>query len=78
MNSEDINKKIKELGINPQQLSGIFNSQDGKKFAQSISKEDKQRLINTFLNMDSDELKNKLKSVDLSRISSEDILKKLR
>lgn len=84
MNSDDINKKFWEIGINPQDIKGaekLFSSEKGRKIAGSISKEEKQRLLKTFMSMDTEEIRNRLKNADLSKISqmsSEDILKKLR
>lgn len=84
MNNGDINKKISELGITPETLNRIgklFDSEKSKKIADGITGEDKQKLIKTFLNMNTDEIKRKLNNADLSqmsKLSSEDILKKLR
>ena len=90
MNNNDVNKKLEELlaGMNPnviksskQNIEQILRSPQGQNLANKLSAADKQKLIKSFMNMSNDEIRNKLKNVkmsDLSKLSADDILKKLR
>lgn len=87
MNNNDAAKKLKEilsdknmarLGI---QTENIINSGQGEKIAEKFSKSDKEKILNIFMSMDTEEIKKKLKNVnmaDLKNFSADDFLKKLR
>jgi hypothetical protein len=90
MNNNDVSKKLEELlsGMNPsvlkngrQNIEQILQSQQGRTLANQLSGADKQKLLSAFMSLDNDEIRKKLKNVkmsDLSGLSAEDILKKLR
>ena len=89
MNNNDINKKLEDLlaGMNPevikkskQGIDKILRSPQGQDLAKNLSGADKQKLMQSFMNMSNDEIRNKLKNVkmsDLSNLSADEILKKL-
>lgn len=83
----DVNKKLEallyELNKNNtgEVIEKLIKSSDGKKLAESISDADKQKLAEKFMSMSNGEIKSKLQKADLSglgKMSSEDIMKKLR
>ena len=85
MNNNDIEKKLREVlsgvdmsGFNSSGIEKLLKSPQGRKLAESISDTDKQKLLNKFMSMNSNEIKNKLNQADLSQLSVDDILKKLR
>lgn len=87
---EDINKKLEnvlnsmdknKLNLDKRTVEQLLSTPEGKKLASRLSGVDKNKLINTFMNMDCAELKKKLQNADLSKLSqlkADDILKKLR
>lgn len=90
MNNNDINKKLEALisGMNGSEIAGskqtiqqFLNSPQGKKLASSLSDADKKKIINKFMSMSNADIQNKLRNTnrrDLSNISIDEILKKLR
>lgn len=88
--NNNINKKLESLlsGMNEgalknsrQGIEQILNSPKCKKLANEMSDADKNKIINMFMNMDNDEIKRKLKNVkmsDLSKISADDIINRLK
>lgn len=54
-------------------LNGFMNTPEGQKIAREIGGMDKNKLINTFMTMNTSEIKSKLKNADLSKLSSKDI-----
>ncbi len=85
MNNNEIEKKLKEIlsgvnmsAINNSGIERLLKSPQGKKLAQSMSEADKQNLLQKFMSMDSKDIKDKLNKADLSKLSVEEILKKLR
>lgn len=61
-----------------QKLSAMLNTPDGRKLAGELSGIDKNKLMNTFMSMNSQDIKKKLGNVDLSRLSSKDVDKILK
>lgn len=90
MNNNDVSKKLEELlsGLNPstlksgkQSIEQLLNSPQGKKLAEQLSGADKQKLLSTFMGMNNNDIRKKLQNVnlaDLSGLSADEILKKLR
>ena len=85
MDNNKIEKKLKEIlsgvnmsAINNSGIERLLKSPQGKKLAQSMSEADKQNLLQKFMSMDSKDIKDKLNKADLSKLSAEEILKKLR
>ena len=86
--NNDVEKKLASLlsGINPAVLKNanlekLLNSEQGKKIANSLSDKDRQKLMSAFMSMSNEEIKNKLSNTklsELSGLSAEEILKKLR
>ncbi len=86
--NNDVEKKLASLlsGINPAVLKNanlekLLNSEQGKKIAKSLSDSDRQKIVSSFMNMSNEEIKNKInkmKTSELSGLSAEEILKKLR
>lgn len=81
--ADDVNKRLSELlsDADRAKLSDLAGAAGAKKLAGSLSEEQKRRLCEEFMKLDAAELKRKLKSVDLSKLSGADaaeILKKLR
>lgn len=56
-------------------LNGFMNTPEGRKIAREISGIDKNKLMDTFMSMNSSEVKNKLNNADLSKLSGKDIEK---
>lgn len=86
----DVNKKMENIlnGIDKNTLNSgkrnieqLLSSPEGKKLAKSLGNIDKNKVIDQFMKMDPAEMKKKLQSADLSKLSglkAEDIMKKLR
>ena len=56
-----------------QSIQKFLSTPDGKNIAKQISNIDKNKLMNMFLGMNSDELKQKLQNADLSNLSQKDL-----
>ena len=54
-------------------LNAMLNTPDGRKLAGELSGIDKSKLMNTFMSMNTQDMKNKLGNADLSKLSSKDI-----
>ena len=81
MNNNDVRKKLDEVlksGAMPRGLESILSSPQGKRLAQNLSGQDKEKLLKMFMSMDTNEIKNKMKNVNISDLSAEEILKNLR
>jgi len=86
--NKDVENKLKNLlsGINPAVLKNaniekLINSPKGKNIITGLSESDKQKIISAFMGMSNEELKKKLNNVNLSELSglsADEILKKLR
>ena len=86
----DVGKKLEEVlsGVDLGKLKQskgsiekILNSPQGKNFAKNLSDDDKKKIINAFLSMDTNTLKNKLNNADISKLSNlnpNDIINKLK
>lgn len=56
-----------------QSIQKFLNTPDGKNIAKQISNIDKNKLMNMFLGMNSNELKQKLQNADISNLSQKDL-----
>ena len=56
-----------------QKLNAMLNTPDGRKLAGELIGIDKSKLMNTFMSMNTQDMKNKLGNADLSKLSSKDI-----
>ena len=81
MNS-DVNKKLNDLlsGDDKTKLDAakksvekFINSNDGDRIKQQLKNVDKNKLLNKFMNMDSNEMKAVLQKANLSNISPNDV-----
>lgn len=81
MNS-DVNKKLNDLlsGVDKTKLDAakksvekFINSNDGDKLKQQLKNVDKNKLLNKFMNMDSNEMKSVLQKANLSNFSPNDV-----
>ena len=81
MNS-DVNKKLNDLlsGVDKTKLDAakksverFINSNDGDKLKQQLKNVDKNKLLNKFMNMDSNEMKAVLQKANLSNLSPNDV-----
>lgn len=61
-----------------QKLSSILNTPEGRKLAGELSGIDKSKLMNTFMSMNTQDMKSKLGSADLSKLSPKDVDKILK
>ena len=61
-----------------QKLSSILNTPEGRKLAGELSGIDKNKLMNTFMSMNTQDMKSKLGSADLSKLSPKDVDKILK
>jgi len=62
-------------------ISELLKSSEGKKLIESLSESDKKAIMNKFMNMDTNDIREKLKNVSpasLNNLSADDIMKKLR
>ena len=87
---KDINKKLENVlnGMDKNTINSgkrtveqLLATPEGQKLAGQLGNVDKDKLIDTFMKMDPNEIKRKLQNADLSKLSNlkaEDILKKLR
>lgn len=82
---ENINEKL--LGIlsgskiKSDDIAKFLSSSEGQKLKNSLSEKDKNAIIKRFMQMDSNEVRKKLKNADLSGLSgmsAGDILNKLK
>lgn len=78
----NVNKKLENIlaGLDKNKvaqakrsLEGFMNTPEGRRLAQQISSADRSKLINSFMNMNTDDIKKKLNNVDLSKLSGSDI-----
>lgn len=84
----NINKKLEDIlgGIDKSKLNGrnmgaFLNSPEGQRLKNSLSAADKQKILNVFAGLDTNEVKRKLSGADfgaLSKMSASDIADKLK
>ncbi len=76
---DNISKKLEEIlsGVDMKKLekgreniTSALNSQEGRNFARRISSIDKDKLFDAFSRMDANEIKRKIASADMSKLSS--------
>ena len=85
---KDITKKLQNVlnGIDKntinqskKNIEQFLSTPEGHKLAAKLSSVDKSKVLDSFMSMDSEEIKHKLKNADLSKISqASEILKKMR
>ncbi len=87
---QDISKKLgdilkgvdaKKINESKKTVENLLKTPEGQKLQKQLSGLDKEKLVETFMQMDTSEIKKKLNQADLSGLSglkAEDILKKLR
>ena len=85
---KDITKKLQNVlnGIDKntinqskKNIEQFLSTPEGQKLAAKLSSVDKSKVLDSFMSMDSEEIKQKLKNADLSKISqASEILKKMR
>ena len=85
---KDITKKIQNVlnGIDKntinqskKNIEQFLSTPEGKNLAAKLKTVDKSKVLDSFMNMDSEEIKKKLKNADLSKLSqASEILKKMR
>ena len=74
--STDIEKKLKMLfGSDSQKLKNLAGSPELQNLKDKISEEEKSKIVEEFLKMDTNMLKKKLKNADLSKLKDIDINK---
>ena len=81
--NNNIDKKLQDVlnGIDEnkiRQVEQFLNTPDGQKIKQKLNGTDKNKIINAFMNMDTNELKRKLNGADVSKINTKDIIDKLK
>lgn len=88
--NKDISKKLEEVlkGVDAsiinnskKSVENLMKTSEGKKIQQQLSGLDKDKILETFMKMDTNEIKEKLNHADLSALSglsAEEIMKKLR
>jgi len=86
----DVGKKIENLlkdidkntiSSGKKNIEQLLSSEEGQKLLAGLGNIDKKKLINTFMSMNSSDIKSKLQNADLSKLSNinaDEILKKLR
>lgn len=77
LNTIDKDKLLK----GKKEVENFLSTSEGKKLISNLKDEDKSKILEKFMKMDSEELKKKLKAdglSGLSNIKANDILKKLR
>ena len=86
----DISKKLENVlkGIDKSKINSgkkniteLLSTPEGKKLLSQLGNIDKNKLLETFMSMDTEEMKKKLQTADLSKLSglkADEILKKLR
>ncbi|MBO5059553.1 MAG: hypothetical protein J6C82_01385 [Clostridia bacterium] len=70
-----------KLKISADAVSKLLATPEGQRFKNSLSESDKKALIEKFMSLDANEVSEKLKNADMSKLgnmSAEDIMKKLR
>lgn len=84
--NDNINKKLEDIlsGVDKSKIGGnmgFFNSPEGQKLKNSLSAADKQKILNVFAGLDTNDVKRKLANTDLSalsKMSASDIAAKLK
>ncbi|MCX7715360.1 MAG: hypothetical protein N2171_06505 [Clostridia bacterium] len=86
----DINKKLEDIlsGMDAgkikkskQTINEFLNTPDGEKLKKQLNSIDKQKLLNVFSNMGTNEIKKKLSNLDsdsLSKMKADEIIQKLK
>lgn len=88
--NEDLTQKLQnilstldkdKLKKSKMEVENFLSTPEGKKLISNLKNEDKEKILQKFMNIDTGKLKNKLntdKMSGLSRMTADDILKKLR
>ncbi len=70
-----------KIAQSKQSIEQLLNSPQGKKLSQQIGNIDRNKIVNTFMSMNSEEIKKKLQNIDisqLSKINADDVIDKLK
>lgn len=79
---ENINKKLENIlsGVDKTKLNQakktaeqFMKTNEGKKLIEQLNNTDKNKLLNSFMKMDTNEIKSKLKNANISNLSNTDI-----
>lgn len=79
----EVDKKLKDVlsGISAEDLKKskasieqLLSTPQGKNLIDKLSNVDKNKILDTFMKMDTNQMKEKLKNVDLSKISQSDAM----
>ena len=81
--NNNIDKKLRDIlgGIDKskiRQVEQLLNTPDGEKLKKQLNGADKNKIINAFMSMDTNQLKKKLSGADFSKINPKDIIDKLK
>lgn len=88
--NEDLTQKLQnilstldkdKLKKSKMEVENFLSTPEGKKLISNLKNEDKEKILQKFMNIDTGKIKNKLNSdkmSGLSRMTADDILKKLR
>lgn len=80
--NNNVNRKLESVlsGMNKRELQGLMRSVKSSGVLSRLSESDKRRIINEFASLDTNEIRSKLSKLnvnDLSRLSVNDIIKKI-
>ena len=80
--NNNVNRKLESVlsGMNKRELQGLMRSVKNSGVLSRLSENDKRRIINEFASLDTNEIRSKLSKLnvnDLSRLSVNDIIKKI-
>ena len=80
--NNNVNRKLESVlsGMNKRELQGLMRSVKSSGVLSRLSENDKRRIINEFASLDTNEIRSKLSKLnvnDLSRLSVNDIIKKI-
>ncbi len=80
--NNNVNRKLESVlsGMNKRELQGLMRSVKNSGVLSRLSESDKRRIINEFASLDTNEIRSKLSKLnvnDLSRLSVNDIIKKI-
>lgn len=84
MNNNEVSKKLKEIlngvdfSLTDKNIENILKSAKKQNLTENLSQADKEKILNLFMNMDTNEIKDKLKNVQTKDFSAEDLFKKMR
>lgn len=80
--NNNVNRKLESVlsSMNKRELQGLMRSVKNSGVLSRLSESDKRRIINEFASLDTNEIRSKLSKLnvnDLSRLSVNDIIKKI-